>query len=78
MKEKCKYCDFKLQEKPFGKDKALRGEFLLDDCDVSIYLEKEDCGEYGTEYSIVSDSYDSYDGEAEIKYCPMCGRKLVK
>ena len=74
----CKYCDFKYREKPFCKKKILRGKLLLDDCDVCIYIEKVDCGKYGIEFDLNSDSYDSYDGSTGIEYCPICGRKLER
>ncbi|MFC0903740.1 hypothetical protein ACFHWD_03430 [Clostridium sp. MT-14] len=83
----CRYCDFRLRREPFGKRKILRGDFLFDDrddCAICIYIGKIDCSKYDNRYNAkfyinctVHDDYNS-DGSVEIKYCPMCGRRLEK
>lgn len=63
----CKYCD-KLKQK-IDDDWI---ESVIDkDNDRKLLLMKYDENSYGIMYDSTKDCFDT-----EIKYCPMCGRKL--
>ena len=64
----CKYCD-KLKQK-IDDDWI---ESVIDkDNDRKLLLMKYDENSYGIMYDSAKDCFDT-----EIKYCPMCGRKLI-
>lgn len=68
----CIYCEVKEDKKAFKKDKIHRGELLLNDCDVDIYIEYDDY-----EYSLTAECWCGNIFSGIIKYCPMCGKKLL-
>lgn len=65
----CKYCTFSEQKEPYSDKTINRGVYIIDDCDISVYLYWDG----GTEVSLRSESYNGYEVEKEISHCPMCG-----